>query len=400
MNEITAVFQAYEKQVRDIREGSSRETSLSFDQTRKKILSQLFQDLSIADQKRLMEEVEGWGPLEGLLEDPEITEIIINSRNNLWIEKAGRLQKWPQEFLSDSSLTRILERLCLEANCLPSLESPSGNGHWRQFRVHVIRAPLVGSPFSLTLRRHPENPWSLPALIESGWCSREEADLLQQLLIQRKNFLIIGSTGSGKTSVINALLRTLPTNQRCGVIEDTDEIKLPEGASYKLLTREQTPEGLPAIDQGELVRQSLRMRPDRLVLGEIRGGEAKDFLMALSTGHRGSFGTLHADDAAQALIRLEMLIQMGAPQWSLEAIRKLIRFGLDAVIVTRKNENGERRFGGLHHLLSLEESGFLLEEIKPPSSQGAFLGGPERSLRSGSDPSPEPNLWGWSQRTS
>jgi pilus assembly protein CpaF len=180
---------------------------------------------------------------------------------------------------------------------------------------------------------------------------------------QRKNFLIVGGTGTGKTSLINALLHTCSDNERALVIEDTAEIELPNLSSMKLLTR-QDPQGiLKPIDQGQLLCHALRLRPDRIVVGEIRGAEAKDLLMALATGHSGSFGSLHASDARQALIRLEMLIQMGAPQWSLSAVRRLIQLSLDYVLLVGKSANGERQFQGVFKICSLEETGFLIEKV-------------------------------------
>jgi len=133
----------------------------------------------------------------------------------------------------------------------------------------------------------------------------------------------------------------------------------------KLLTREDPHGILPAIDQTQLVKRSLRLRPDRIVMGEVRGSEAKDFLMAMATGHSGSFGTLHAQDASQALIRLEMLIQMGAPQWSLTAIRRLIQLSLDYIIITGRAATGERQLKGVFRLCSLEDQGFLVEQVDP-----------------------------------
>ncbi|RYZ78974.1 MAG: CpaF family protein, partial [Proteobacteria bacterium] len=166
------------------------------------------------------------------------------------------------------------------------------------------------------------------------------------------------------TSLINALLQTIPSNERAVVIEDTPEIELPNTSSMKLITREDPQGILKSIDQGQLLKHSLRLRPDRIVMGEIRGGEAKDLLMALATGHGGSFGTLHASDARQALIRLEMLIQMGAPQWNLPAVRRLIHLSLDYILVVEKNAEGKRQFQGIYKICSLEENGFLIEKVQ------------------------------------
>ena len=334
---------------------------------RQQLIQASLEGLDVALRERLMTELNGYGPLSTLLDEPDLTEILLNGPRSIWIERQGQLQLHSDHFLSSNSYEKILEKICLEAGALPTLESPARNGSWRQFRLHAIKAPICQPALMLSLRKHPQISWTLNRLEESSWCSRFEADLIRKMIEERRNFLIIGATGTGKTSVINALLAEIPAHQRCGVIEDTDEINCAHGASYKLLTRDGTTTGLPPLDQGALVRESLRMRPDRLVMGEMRGPEAKDFLMALSTGHSGSFGTLHAEDPAQALIRLEMLIQMGAPHWSLSAIRKLIRMSLDMILVTSKNEIGQRRLRGIYRLTSLEETGFLLESAIPES---------------------------------
>ena len=186
---------------------------------------------------------------------------------------------------------------------------------------------------------------------------------LKKIIQLQKNFLVIGSTGEGKTTVVNALLSETDSYERSLIIEDTQEIQLPNSLSIRLLTRDETQNGLCSVDQGQLVKRALRLRPDRLVMGEIRGNEAKDFIMALSTGHRGSFGTLHAKDPQQALLRLEMLIQMGAPHWKLSAIRRLLSLSLDLIIATKKDSSGQRKLEGIYRINSLEENGFLIERL-------------------------------------
>lgn len=314
--------------------------------------------------KRIRDELSAWGPLCAPMMDESITEIIVNGPSSIWIEREGRLEEYPDIFFSHLSFRNCLDRICHEANAHITVEHPCVDGNFRDFRLSLIGAELTQSEVHMSLRRHPKNPWTFKKLAENDWCSLPQTDLFQRLIEQRKNFLVIGATGSGKTSVLNSFLNLLPENERVVVIEDTSEIALPNKASMKLLTREDPQGILPAVDQAQLVKRSLRLRPDRLVMGEVRGAEAKDFLMSLATGHSGSFGTLHAQDAAQALIRLEMLIQMGAPQWSLSAIRRLIQLSLDYVIVTGKNPSGMRKFKGIYKLCSLEENGFLLESVE------------------------------------
>jgi pilus assembly protein CpaF len=199
-------------------------------------------------------------------------------------------------------------------------------------------------------------------LVEVGWCAPEQSALLQDLLARRQTVLVVGPTGSGKTSVLGACLKELPAQERVVILEDTDELPLPNSASTKLLTRAQASPTLPDVSLTDLVKQSLRMRPFRLAIGEVRGAEAKDLLLALATGHEGSWGTLHASDPRQALLRLEMLIQMGAPQWSLQAIRQLMQLSLNAIVVCG-NKNGHRFLEGIYRVAALESVGLLLEPL-------------------------------------
>lgn len=337
--------------------------SLGFRERRKLLIENELRDVDGDLRRRLMDEFDGWGPLTALLERPQVTEILVNGPDSVWFEEGGRLHAAPTGFLSGLNYERMIERLCLEAGTHLSVERPSADGRWRHFRVHVSRPPVTRTHSILSLRRHPENPWTLDKLLATGWCDETQAVLLREMIRRRWNFLVIGSTGGGKTSVVNALLAEAG-HDRAAILEDSDEIAVPAGPSLKLLTRKDSQGLLPEVTLTDLVRQSLRLRPDRLVVGEVRGGEAKDFLLALSTGHSGSFGTLHADSPAQALMRLEMLVQMGAPEWSLETVRRLLRLSLQAVVVTGKNENGERRFRGLHRLVSLEENGFVMEPVE------------------------------------
>ncbi|NUN04414.1 MAG: CpaF family protein [Bdellovibrio sp.] len=325
------------------------------------IINKNLQNVDVSVKARVQNELSSCGPLCELLENEQITEILVNTPNSIWFEMNGRLQRHPDSFFSELSFRNCLDRMCHEADAHITIEHPTADGSFREFRFSLVGAELTHEFPHFSLRRHPKNPWTFHRLQQKNWCTESDLLFFGKLIEERKNFLVIGATGVGKTSVLNSFLNLLPENERVVVIEDTSEIVLPNSASTKLLTREDPQGVLPSVDQGQLVKRSLRLRPDRLVMGEIRGAEAKDFLMSLATGHAGSFGTLHAQDAGQALIRLEMLIQMGAPQWSLTAIRRLIQLSLDYVIVAGKNSHGQRSFKGAYRICSLEEHGFLIE---------------------------------------
>lgn len=339
-----------------------QDESLTFARQRRELIRQALQKCAPHEQGRLQAEIETFGPLERLWSRTDLNEILVNGPEEIWIETRGQLERVDDAFASEQSYRNALERLCHEAGVQTNLERPCTDGRFRDFRLHFVRPPLTRQPL-LSLRRHPANPWTLEKLVQAGWCSPDQAEYLRKLVQSRRNLMVVGPTGGGKTSILNALLQEVSHFERVGIIEDTDEIHCPAGPSYKLLTRFDAQGFLPEVDQSQLIKQSLRMRPDRLILGEVRGGEAKDFLMALSTGHAGSWGTLHAENPFQALIRLEMLIQLGAPQWNLEAIRRLIQFSLQELILTGRDRDGHRVLKGIFRLSSLEETGFILDPL-------------------------------------
>lgn len=309
---------------------------------------------------RLANEFLGAGPLETLLSRSRLQEIIINGPEEIWFEEDGRFTRLEDAFLTPVTFQGFVERFCTEAGVKVDLSQPFADGRWRDFRLHLGRAPLTHCSFHLSLRRLPHDPWTLERLGEVGWANEARMKVLRTLLSQRRNVLFIGPTGCGKTTVLGACLRELPEQERAVILEDTDELPRPNSASTKLLTR--PPGALGEISLTDLVRQSLRMRPMRLVLGEVRGPEAKDLLLALATGHSGSLGTLHASDPRQALLRLEMLVQLGAPQWNAQTVRQLIQLSIEALVVCG-NENGHRRLEGIYRVAALESFGFLLEPM-------------------------------------
>jgi pilus assembly protein CpaF len=354
-NDVDTLLERLPREIHlDLTEATVR---LHQDLTVKKRVEELIQ--THPARQRILDELFDCGPLGPLLQDEEVTEIIVNGPESIWYEKGGHFVQHDDRFHSAFTLSQFVQMICLEARIRLDLNQPFADGVWRGLRTHLAQFPLVNCSHSICFRRHPVQRWTLTKLIEEGWATDEQFGQMLRLLQERRNFLIVGPTGAGKTSVLSALLTELPRNERSIVIEDTDEIKIANELSAKLLTR--APSGtLRAYDQTELVKQSLRMRPSRLIIGEVRGGEAKDLLLALSTGHSGSIGTLHASSARQALLRLEMLVQIGAPEWSLDTIRKLILLSLDYLVVVEM-KNGNRLLEGVYKICSLEKVGFLLE---------------------------------------
>ena len=332
-------------------------------QSMQAIIQKHCSELSQEDQLRIQSEFFGLGPLEKLISDKDATEIIINQSNSIWFEKQGKLQQSTDTFLLNNTFQQIIQKICHECGQQLTVDHPIIDSIFRGFRLNIVGDAITRNQPVVSFRRHPEMPWTFAKLIANKWCTEQQFSILKKIINEHGNFLIVGPTGSSKTTTVNACLQEIQSNERVVIIEDSSEIKLPNAISTKLLTREDPNQVLKNIDQSQLVKQSLRMRPDRIVMGEVRGSEAKDFLMALATGHGGSFGTIHASDPKQALIRLEMLIQLGAPQWNIQAIRQLIYLSLQYLIIVGKDDDGTRKLQGIYQIASLEEFGFLIEKI-------------------------------------
>ena len=311
---------------------------------------------------RWAEELYGSGPLKKLLDDPDVTEIIVQGHEHIVFEKHGHLDLINDSFLSALTYRNFIFRIMQEAEVRTDFQQPCVDGQWRGFRLHLIQKPLVTYDFHLTLRRQQAIAFTLEDLKDKDMISSEQKLQLEHIVKSKLNAIVIGSTGSGKTTLLNALLQEAHKD-RIVALEDTKELKMPNDKSVSLLTRFDSQGHLKNFDLGDLLRQSLRMRPERLVVGEIRGGEATQLLMALATGHQGSFGTLHADDPWQALLRLEMLVQMGAPQWAVQSIRQLILQSVNVIIVV-EHQNQKRKLKGIYQIASLEPYGFLLEPYR------------------------------------
>ena len=328
-----------------------------------KMIYKIINETSSPENKqRILSEFSGFGPLDTLLDQENINEIIVNGKDHIFYEKYGRILQSEDSFLSTVTFHNIVEKIGTLARLTVNLKKPFNEGKWGPFRVHLLCPPIVKEDFHICLRRHPKSHWTFEKLEEQNWAPPEAIEMVRQFVQDQLNFLIVGSTSSGKTSVLNACLQDIKTNERILSIEDTDEIILPNKASVKLLSQTDPESSKALIDQQCLVRQSLRLRPDRIVMGEVRGEEAKDLLLALATGHKGSIGTLHGSDHKQALWKLEILAQMGAPQWQSSTIRKLIFSSLKGLIILEKKE-GMRLLKGIYKITALEPSGFLFESL-------------------------------------
>ncbi|MBY0451567.1 MAG: Flp pilus assembly complex ATPase component TadA, partial [Bdellovibrionaceae bacterium] len=233
-------------------------------------------------------------PLIKLLNDTDVTEILVNSARDIYFEKQGQLKRSADLFLTADHYLAAIDRLTESGQTFLNREKPFIETQMGDWRLTLIFSEISGRCPLLSLRRRSQIPWNLEKLCAANWCAVREYEFLSEALIEKRNILVVGPTSSGKTTVLQALLHSLEASERVLIIEDTQELNLPNPASASLLTRSHVNANVGAIGLTELIQKALRLRPDRLVIGEVRGPEAYALLLALSTGHEGSFGSLHA----------------------------------------------------------------------------------------------------------
>jgi pilus assembly protein CpaF len=324
--------------------------------------------LSTLERDRLVSEVNhelfGLGPLEPLLADPTISDILVNSYSNVFIERRGKLEKTSITFKDDEHLMRVIERIVStvgrridEAQPMVDARLPDGS------RVNAIIPPLALDGPVLSIRRFGADPLKMQALIENGALTREIAILFEMCVRARLNIIISGGTGAGKTTLLNALSAYIPADERIVTIEDSAELQLQQPHVVRLETRPSNIEGRGEVTQRDLVKNALRMRPDRIVIGEVRGGEAIDMLQAMNTGHDGSLTTIHANSTRDALARLETMIQMTGMRLSDRAMRQQIASAVNVVIQVARLTDGTRRIISISEITGMEGEMITMQEI-------------------------------------
>ena len=336
--------------------------------------------LSIIERDRLVSEVHnelfGLGPLEPLLADPTISDILVNSYSNIYIERRGKLERTAISFKDDEHLMRVIERIVSTVGrrideAQPMVDARLTDGS----RVNAIIPPLSIDGPVLSIRRFGADPLKMPALIENGALTREIAMLFEMCVKARLNIVISGGTGAGKTTLLNALSAYIPLDERIVTIEDSAELQLQQPHVVRLETRPPNIEGKGEVTQRDLVRNALRMRPDRIVVGEVRGGEAIDMLQAMNTGHDGSLTTIHANTPRDTMARLETMIQMTGMRLSDRAMRQQIASAVDLVIQVARLTDGTRRITSISEITGMEGETMAMQEIFQFERVGARLGG-------------------------
>ena len=324
--------------------------------------------LSVTERERLIGEVRhelfGLGPLEPLLADPEVCDILVNSPKKVYIERRGKLELTSVEFKDDEHLMRVIERIVSTVGRRIDESSPMVDARLTDgSRVNAIIPPLSLDGPVLSIRRFGAEPLRMSSLIEKNALTKDMADMFEMCVRSRLNVLISGGTGAGKTTLLNALSSYIPDDQRIVTIEDSAELQLQQPHVVRLETRPPNIEGKGEVTQRDLVKNALRMRPDRIVIGEVRGGEAIDMLQAMNTGHDGSLTTVHANTPRDALARLETMIQMTGMRLSDRAMRQQVASALDLVIQAARLSDGTRRITSISEITGMEGETITMQEI-------------------------------------
>lgn len=321
------------------------------------------------DRERLLDEllseVFGLGPLDQLMADASISDILVNHAYEIHIERNGQLQESDVIFADNQHLMRIIQRIVSrvgrridEVNPMVDARLPDGS------RINAIIPPLSLNGPSLSIRRFGTAPLGIDDLIEKQSVTPEIVDFLAAVVDSRISMLISGGTGSGKTTLLNALSNFIPREERLITIEDSAELILQHKHVVRLETKTDNTEGVGEISQRQLVKNSLRMRPDRIIIGEVRGAEALDMLQAMNTGHEGSMTTIHANDTRDALARLEMMVAMSGFELPLPVIRQYIANGIGIVLHASRMKGGQRCITRVSEIVSLNERGdYQVEDI-------------------------------------
>jgi len=321
--------------------------------------------------QHVLNESVGLGPLEAFLADDDISEVMVNNHQEIFIERQGRLEKSPLRFSSDKTVYSVIERIITPLGRRIDESSPIVDARLKDgSRVNAVIPPLSLKGPSLTIRKFPKHRLSFDALIRAGSISESMVAFLRICVEQRKNIVVSGGTGSGKTTLLNLLSSFIPVDQRIVTIEDAAELKLDQPNLVSLESRPANSEGNGMISIRDLMRNSLRMRPDRIVVGECRGDEAIDMLQAMNTGHSGSLTTLHANTPRDVVSRLEVLILMGGMEIPITAIREQIASAVDIIIQQNRMTCGARVVTQITEVVGVESGTIQLQNIFEYQSQG------------------------------
>jgi pilus assembly protein CpaF len=314
--------------------------------------------------EEVIDEVLGLGPLELILKDPAVSDILINGPKNIYVEKGGRMQKSPVEFRDNKHLLQIIDRIVSKVGRRVDETSPMVDARLEDgSRVNAIIPPLALDGAAVSIRRFGSNPLKLEDLLNFKAFTPEMVMLLEGCIKARCNIIIAGGTGSGKTTLLNTLSSFIGHEDRIVTIEDAAELQLQQDHVVRLETRPANIEGNGAVTATDLVKNALRMRPERIIIGECRGGETLDMLQAMNTGHDGSMTTIHANTPRDAIARLETLVMMSGFELPVKAIRQQVAGAVDVLIQANRLQGGPRRITAITEIVGMEQDTIIMQDI-------------------------------------
>ena len=324
--------------------------------------------LSSYERARLVQEVVdeilGLGPIQGLLRDPDVTEIMVNHFDSIYVEQSGKIFESPLRFSSEDHLRRTIERIVAnvgrridEASPMVDARLPDGS------RINAVVPPIALDGAILTIRKFATEPFTIEDLVDLQTLPQEAAEFLRSCVEAKLNILISGGTGSGKTTTLNVLSSFIPQDERVITVEDAAELQLTQPHVVRMESRPVNIEGKGLVTIRDLVRNSLRMRPDRIVVGEVRDGAALDMLQAMNTGHEGSLTTIHANSAKDALVRIENLVLMAGVEFPIRAIREQIAQAIDLIIHQARLRDGSRKVTAINEVTGIDVDSIQQQEI-------------------------------------
>jgi pilus assembly protein CpaF len=314
--------------------------------------------------RRIEDEVLGLGPLEPLLADPTVSDILVNGADTVYVERRGKLQRMDIRFNDDAHLLNIIDRIVSAVGRRIDESAPMVDARLKDgSRVNAIIPPLALDGPVLSIRRFAVELLTVEHLLRLGTLTESLATILSAIVKARLNVVISGGTGAGKTTLLNITSGFIPENERIITIEDSAELQLQQPHVVRLETRPPNIEGRGAVAQRDLVRNALRMRPDRIIVGEVRGAEALDMLQAMNTGHDGSLTTVHANSARDALSRIETMVSMAGFNFPIKALRQQMSSAIDVVVQIERSEDGRRRITSLQEVSGMEGEIITMSEI-------------------------------------
>ena len=312
----------------------------------------------------VVNEMAGYGPIQPLLDDPQVTEVMVNGPDNVYAERAGKLELTAVKFENEEHLLRIIDRIILPLGRHVDADRPTVDARLPDgSRVNAIVRPVAIDGPTLTIRRFPKERLTTERLIEFNTMTATMATFLRACVAARLNVVISGGTGSGKTTLLNVLSSYIPETERIVTIEDAAELQLQQAHVVRLETKPPNVEGQGATSVRDLVRNSLRMRPDRIVVGECRGGEALDMLQAMNSGHDGSLTTLHANTPRDALSRLETMVLMSGAELPIKIVRQYVSSAIDLIVQQSRLRDGTRKVTSITEVAGMEGDTIVLTDI-------------------------------------